>query len=376
MTLALLWARYDGKITSVNDLVLRLDRERFNVIFIFLRGDTGEENLLREAGYKVLYLSSARRLKAFHPSVALRLINLLKEHKVDVLHCHAHKATVYGTLAGALAGTPIVLAQVHGLGRSRNLRRKLINLLLFRRIDRVICVADAVKKDVLSNNWCLSAAKTFVLENSVDYGRFADVSISKADARKMLGVPEDAFVFGTAGRLAPTKGLTYLMEAFSKVKTQQPSAQLVLLGDGPSRAELEGQVSSLPCRDSIHLLGHRGGIEQLMRGMDVFVLPSVAEGMPRVILEAMASGVPCIAPAVGGIPEIINSREVGLLAPPKDPEALARAMIAVAGATDEERERVIQNARHRVRQLYAHEVIAEKLKNLYESRFSAYCKAS
>jgi glycosyltransferase involved in cell wall biosynthesis len=98
--------------------------------------------------------------------------------------------------------------------------------------------------------------------------------------------------------------------------------------------------------------------------------------MPRVILEAMASGVPCIATAVGGIPEIINSREVGLLAPPKDPEALARAMIAVAGATDEERERVIQNARHRVRQLYAHEVIAEKLKNLYESRFSAYCKAS
>ena len=148
----------------------------------------------------------------------------------------------------------------------------------------------------------------------------------------MLGVSPDPFVFGTVGRLAPTKGLPYLIEAFSRAKEEIPSAQLVLLGNGngPSRAELEQQASKTSCRDSIHFLGHRDDIEQLYRAMDIFVLSSIAEGMPRAILEAMAAGVPCIATEVGGIPEILPNRDVGRLVPARDPQALAWAMIDFA----------------------------------------------
>jgi len=352
----------------VNDLVLRLDRKRFNILFVFLRGDAGERNSLAEAGYKVLYLSNARRINAFHFSVLFRLVKILKEHKVDVLHCHAHKATVYGAMAAALAGTPVVLAHVHGLGRSRNLRRKLTNLLLFRRVDRIICVANSVKEDVLRSNWCLPAGKVTVLENSVDYERFANVSVSKADAKQMLGMPADAFVFGTVGRLAPTKGLSYLMEAFGKVKKHKPSAHLVLLGDGPCRADLEQQASGISCQDSVHFLGHKSNIEQLMRGIDVFVLSSVAEGMPRAILEVTAAGVPCIATTVGGIPEVLDAPGTGRLVPPADANALAEAMITLARAPEPELQALIERARERIRTKFSHDVIKKKLENIYEWR--------
>ncbi|TKJ33975.1 MAG: hypothetical protein CEE38_19220 [Planctomycetes bacterium B3_Pla] len=371
INLALLWPEHDGKVTSVNDLVLGLDKERFNVIFIYLSGYGIEENLIEEEGYKVFYLSNIELINAFRFSILFKLIRIIRDHKIDILHCHVHKPTFYGILAARFAGTPVVLSHVHGLGRSGNFRRKLANFLLSRKLTRIISVANGVKEDVLRNNWLLPAEKVSVLENSVDYGRFVNVSITKAEARQMLGLPADAFVFGTVGRLAPTKGLPYLIEAFSRAKEEIPSARLVLLGNGPSRAKLEQQASTTSCRDSIHFLGHRDNIEQLYRAMDTFVLSSVAEGMPRAILEAMAAGVPCIATQVGGIPEIINSREVGLLVPSKDPEALARAMIDLAQAPTEQIEELTEKASDRIGRFYSHKVVGEKLNNLYENEFEA-----
>lgn len=376
ITVALLWSKYSGNVTSVNDLVLGFDKERFNVIFIYLRGYGDEKNLLKEAGYEVFYLSNIERINTFRFSILFKLARILKEHNVDIIHCHAHKSTVYGTVAAVLAKTPVVMAHVHGLGRSRNFRRKLMNFLLFKKINRIVPVAESVREDVLKNNWSVPEEKITVLENSIDYGRFADVSISKEDAKRILGLPSDAFVFGTIGRLAPTKGLLYLIEAFPKVKEQKPSAHLVLFGDGPCRAEIEQQASNMSCRDSIHFLGHRDNIEQLLRGMDVFVLSSVAEGMPRAILEAMAAGVPCIATEVGGIPEIISGNNVGVLVPPKDSEALTEAMVNITNITDEKLEKQVVKAQNRVRQFYSHQVVREKVRKLYESELKTSYKGS
>jgi glycosyltransferase involved in cell wall biosynthesis len=299
------------------------------------------------------------------------LVRILKEHHVDILHCHRHKATTYAVMAARIAGTPVLLAHVHGLGRSRNLKRRLINCILFRNVNRLVPVANSVKEDVLRNNWFVTDEKLFVLENSVDYGRFADVSISKKDAKQMLGMPADSLVFGTIGRLVPTKGLSYLIAAFSKVKKQMPSVHLVLVGDGPCRAELQMQAADALCGDSVHFLGHRANVEQLLKGMDVFILASVAEGMPRVLLEAMAAGVPCVATQVGGIPEVINGEAVGFLVPPGDPEALAEMMLRVAKMPGEELAEVIEKARGRIRRFYSHDVVKKKLEALYESEFAA-----
>ena len=371
ITLALLWSRYDDKVTSINDLVVRLDKKHFNILFVFLRGDAGQRNLLREAGYPVLYLSNAKRVSAFHFSVLAGLVRILKEHRVDVLHCHAHRATVYGTAAAVLAGTPVVLAHVHGLGRSRNLKRKLTNFLLFRRIQRIICVADSVREDVLTSNWHLLAGKVTVLENSVDYERFAGVSVSKADAKLKLGLPSDAFVFGTIARFGPYKGHNFLASAFEKVKIAVPSAQLILVGEGPFKQDIQQQAATPGMAGSVHFLGQRNDIPELLRAIDVFVLPSIgSEGMPRVLLEAMAVGVPCIGTSVGGTPELLCNSDIGCLVPPRDADALAEAMITVANTPEQELKGLIERARERIRSNFSHDVVAKKLEDVYIKEMS------
>ena len=371
--IALLWSRYGGPTTSVNDLVLGLDKSRFDVMFIYLCGGRAGEDSFEKAGHEVVYLTERRRLRFFSLPTLFGLVRVLKQHHVDILHCHTHTPAFYGALAVALAGTPVMLSHVHGLGRTRNVRRRLGNLVIFRRVAKVICVAEAVRKDVLKTNWRVDPAKLLVLENSVDYERFADVSISCREAKGKLGLCADDFVFGAVGRLTPTKGLPYLLEAFSIVRQHVPSAQLVLLGDGPSKANLEQQAMQMPCRQAIHFLGHRPGIAELLRGLDVFVLSSVAEGMPRALLEAMAEGIPCVATAVGGIPEVFRGSDADFLAPPRDAAALAQKMILVARMSGRQRAAIGAEAQERIRRLYSHEVVREKLQRIYEDEYERYC---
>jgi glycosyltransferase involved in cell wall biosynthesis len=354
----------------VNDLAGALDADRFEVIFVFLSGPVTTPKWMEQAGYKVFYLTRRREIGLRGVAVLLRLARILRRHRVDVLHCHNHKANVYGALAGILARTPTVLAQVHGLRRARNTRRRLMNLIVFRKARRILAVADAVKQDVVSSNWRVSREKLFVLENSVDYDRFAQPTVSRSEARRQLGIPANAVVFGTIGRLAPTKGLSYLLEAFCAVRQEVPLAHLVLLGDGPSRAELERVVAQGSCPEAIHFLGYRPNIDQLLQGFDVFALSSVAEGMPRVILEAMAAGVPCVSTNVGGIPEMLDHGAAGMLVSPRDAEGLARAMLAWVNMPDAEREARVDRAREYARRHYSHDVLTDRLAQLYESEYA------
>lgn len=376
INLALLWASYGSGVTSVNDLIVRLDKNRFNPIFIFLTSGKSAENHLQQAGYRVFYLSGKKHIATFSLPAILRLAKLLRENRVDILHCHRHKPTVIGTLAAILAKTPVVLAHIHGLNRTRTFLRRTVNFFLFKKINTLIAVSQSVKNDILKSNRSAKTERLFVLENSIDYDRFANSGITKSQAKQLLGFSEGDFLFGTIGRLAPTKGLTYLFDAFTKVKRTAPSAHLAVIGDGYARGELEKYAAGTGCAASIHFLGHKDNIEKLLKGFDVFVLASVAEGMPRTILEAMAAGVPCIATRVGGIPEVINSPDTGIVVPSKDSKSLAEAMNSLVNMPGETLEKLIGNAKDRVRRVYSHEVITKKLENLYEGEFRKISRQS
>lgn len=369
INLALFWPRYGSAFTSLNDLVLRLDRERFNVIFIYLSGHGVDKNPIEEAGYKVFYLSNIELINAFRLSILFKLVKILKEHNVDILHCHRHKPTFYGALASVFVKTRVLLSHVHGLSRTRNKGRRLLNFFLFRRVNRIIAIAHKVKENILEDNWSLSADKILILENSVDYRLFSNLSTSKLEAREMLGLSADALVFGTVGRLAPTKGQSYLIKAFAEVKQKLPKSVLLLVGNGRLEHVLKAEASQTGFGESVHFLGRRTDIPQILKALDVFVLPSVAEGFGLALAEAMAAGIACIATDVGGIPELINGRDVGLLVPARDPEALARAMIDFAQSPAEQLEQLSGKAAGRVRRCYSHDVVGEKLRNLYENEF-------
>ena len=372
INLALFWPKYSNTVTSLNDLVLGLDKEHYKVIFIYLSDYGVEKNLIEKAGYEVFYLSNLELINAFRLSILFKLIKILKEHQIDILHCHRHKPSFYGALAGIFGKTPVVLSHVHGLSRTRNIGRRFLNYFLFKQFDKIIGCANSVRDDVLKNNPSVDHKKVVALENSVDFERLADVTITKIEAKsKVANVPVDAFVYGTVARFGLYKGHNYLIKAFETVKKQIPSAYLILVGDGPLRDEIQQQVKNSNLDDSVCFLGRRDDVPKLLRAMDAFVLPSVgSEGMPLVILEAMAAGAPCIASSLSGIPEVINRSDVGFLVPPRDEKALAEAMITIAKMPEQKLKDLAERAKERIRNIFDHKIVRAKLAKLYEDEYA------
>ena len=184
--------------------------------------------------------------------------------------------------------------------------------------------------------------------------------------RAQLGIAPDTFVVGTVGRLMPIKGFEYLIKAFAQFRRQRgpQESKLVILGDGPLRAALGHCAESHGLSRDVEFLGMRTDVYNLMRVFDVFALPSLHEGVPMALLEAMALGVPIVASRVGGIPEILEDSREAVLVPAKDPEALARAIRVIAGSSDLRAE-LIRAARARVETQFSIQSSAAKMREMY-----------
>jgi len=371
ITIGWLCSKYEGNAPPMAPVMLGLDPQEYRVICIYLKKTSDVVNFLEEKGYKAFYISRKEYFRVFNFLSVWKLAKILKCEKVDILHCQRHQATVYGSIAAKLAKTPVVLAHVHGLNRSKKNRRKLINSIVLRWINKIIAVGQAVRLNVLNNNPVVRPEQVMCLNNSIDFARFAEISVSKQQAREDVGVKEDAFVFGTVGRLAPTKGLSFLIKAFIKVKKQVPNSELVLIGEGRIRDELRTQAVEAGVGDSVHFLGYRTDVEKLLPAMDVFVMASVAEGMPGALLEAMAAGVPCIVTRAGGLPEVLNNGEFGTLVAAEDADALAEAMIKSAAQPERNRPEITEKAKRRILDEYSHDVIIQRLENIYETEYKA-----
>ena len=263
----------------------------------------------------------------------VRLYRLVRHGRFDIVHTHMSKATLLGGLAGWLARAPVNVNTAHTLGSVaapmawlRALFWVYDKILLSVTMDAVITVSERVRDTVLRKH-LLGPEKVFAIPNGV---RSAD-QIPAASARAMLlaelGNRSGRLIVGTVARLVWFKGLDVLAAAAATVVKSYPESVFVVVGDGPLRGELERQARALGVARSFAFLGERRDVAQLLRALDVFVLPSVSEGMPVTILEAMNAATPVIATRVGGVPELVDDGETGLLVPPRDPEALGAAIL-------------------------------------------------
>jgi glycosyltransferase involved in cell wall biosynthesis len=164
------------------------------------------------------------------------------------------------------------------------------------------------------------------IHNGVDAHRFRDDD--RETGRQALGMPADAVVVGTVGRLDPVKDQLGLLEAFARLAKTDSRAVLAIVGDGPCREALEARARMPDLAGRVRLYGERHDVPVLLQGLDVFVLPSIAEGISNTILEAMATGVPVVATRTGGNPELVEDAVTGMLVPVGRPEALAEALRA------------------------------------------------
>jgi sugar transferase (PEP-CTERM/EpsH1 system associated) len=256
----------------------------------------------------------------------LRLVRVLSELRPDVVHSR-NWATFDAVPAARLAGVGVVVHGEHGrdvgdpdgLHPRRNRWRRRLGPL----VTRFVTVSRDLRRWLVETVG-IPAGKVVVICNGVDTSRFAPGD--RRAARAVLGLPADADVIGTVGRLDPIKDQAGLVRAFAGIAREYPRARLVIAGDGPCRDDLERLVSNLALGDRVHLLGERRDVPLVLAAFDLFVLPSIAEGISNTLLEAMATGLPVIATRVGGNPELVEEGVNGFLVPRRDPGALQAAL--------------------------------------------------
>ena len=345
-----------------------VDNEKFTHIICYLGRDKGRTNILTEHGYETIYLGFDRKsTEHFNLRLLFKLSRLLREKKIDILHCQKHKPTMYGAIAAFLAGRIPVIAHIHGLGRTRTFQRRLANWILLRRVSKIIAVSDSVRQDILQTNWWLNPEKIITVRNCVNIEVIDRQRNNRKEARTKLGISPDDFVFGTVGRLVLTKGQRFLIDAFAQANQRIPNSKLVIIGDGPLARNLQEKAKSLNALEDIVFTGYRRDVLELLMAFDVFVLPSLAEGLSIALLEAMARGLPVIASKVGGIPEVCGKNACSILVSPKNVSALASAMVKIASLDEKERKNLGVNARKRIKDEFSVDLMVGKLTEIYLS---------
>ncbi|HSI60541.1 MAG TPA: glycosyltransferase family 4 protein [Ideonella sp.] len=265
-----------------------------------------------------------------------------------VLHVHDYKSAFYGWLARSGRALPIVSTSHGQFNDSQRLRLyHRIELMLMRRFERVCAVSDAMTPLLLAAG--VAEQRIRVIENGIDTTRFHPQV--PALERAALGIPPGRFVFGTAMRLAEPKFPLGLVEAYAASRERAGEAVLMIAGDGPMRAAVQARAAELGVADELILLGARKDLERIYGLFDCFVLPSLSEGLPMALLEAMATARPVIATTVGQVGEVLAGLPATLL-PPGDVAALSRALRA-ARQSPERDPRVGAALRERVEQRYS-----------------------
>lgn len=202
-----------------------------------------------------------------------------------------------------------------------------------------------------------------VVYNGIDFGRFQKAAPGNR-IREELGLVSSAPIVGTIGRLTRQKGYDILLEAMPALVEQHPDVVLIIIGDGPLRRDLEVQAQELGIRHAVHFTGPRKDIEHLLPGMDLFVSSSRWEGLPTVVLESVAAGVPTVATAVSGSVELIQHQVNGLLVPPEDPATLSAAMLEILGNMEKYRDGS-ESARRDAAEKFSLGAIAGQLQYIY-----------
>lgn len=268
----------------------------------------------------------AKKREGFDFSLPPRLARAFRAARADIVHTHNPQPLIYSSAAARLVGAAAIHTK-HGLNPGsrgqRFLRRS-----ASRFVDSFVAVSEATAVQAREQDDC-APARLRVIPNGIRLDKFAVAEEERKklrdDARAQLGLG-DAWVVGTVGRLDENKNHAMLIRAMAPYLGAD--CKLVIIGAGPTRAALDAAVAQLPDPSSVILTGLRTDVPRLLPAFDVFTLPSATEGLPLVVPEAMAAGLPVVATAVGGLPQVLDDGVTGLLVPVEE-EPLAAALISL-----------------------------------------------
>ncbi len=298
-------------------LLTHLDRSRFEPSVVCLYNGNGEPaQRIKALGIPVIDLEMRGKLRL---DALWRLYMVLRQTQPTILHTWMFHANLPGRILGRLSGVPIIISSERTMGQESRWRYHL-NRISAPLSDRVVCVSQRVA-DFVTQKVGIPENKVVVIPNGIDTAIFANLP-PKNQTRTRLNLPIEKNIVGTITRLTPVKRLDMLLRATSDL----PDVHLLIVGDGPEKDNLVQLGQNLQLTTRLHFAGQQNNIIPWLAAMDVCVLASDWEGMPNVILEAMSAGLPVVATAVGGTPEVVIDNETGFLVPPGNPKALAEAI--------------------------------------------------
>ena len=284
--------------------------------------------------------------------------DIIREKQIDIIHAHTRVTQVMATLLARKHKIPYI-STCHGFFKTR----------LSRRIfpcwgDAVIAISSAVQEH-LEHKFKVEPCKIHLIENGIDREQFTfQDQDTRQKMRQELGIEND-FVIGLIARLSDVKGQDILIEAMQEVIGQHPLARLVLVGQGKEEAALKVQVNNLRLEEKVMFLPTVNQTANILPAFDVFAMPSRQEGLGLSVLEAQASGVPCITSNVGGLPALIEHEQTGLLVPAQNSKALADAIVRLI-KDGELRQRIAESAYKNMDARWSSQTMGTKVIHLYE----------
>lgn len=309
-----------GAERVISNLAASLDPERYRALLCLFRPGWLQERS-ESRGIRTVVLPTKGMADG---RWAFQFWRLLRQEQVDIIHSHEFDANVQGAFVANLAGIPLV-ATIHGKNYYwEKLRRRMAYRWVSRKAAMVTVSQDL--KQFIVETVGVSPARVKVLYNGVDVLPHCN-SVDVDDCKKELCLPENHQIVGVVGNLYPVKGHQYLIEGIPSILAKCPNTSFVFAGRGELDAELKAQVHRLGVEKNVLFLGLRQDIPRILAMIDVFVLPSLSEGLSMAILEAMISGKPVVATQVGGNPELVLNGETGALVPPRDSQALASSVV-------------------------------------------------
>ncbi|MFO7900712.1 MAG: glycosyltransferase family 4 protein [Planctomycetota bacterium] len=363
-----------GVPRHVLELAAGLDPERFQVDVLAGKGEPGEGSLWPEAeqrGIRTIYLGSLQR--AVNPGADARalmgLYQAIREGRYDVVHTHISKAGVLGRLAARKAGVRAIVHTYHGevaevaaAGLAPSVFR-LAERLAARATSRFVAVSQHTAEECLARG-IGTRAQYRVIHNGIDLDRFSREQVERPFADSGPGP-----VVGVVGSLTAEKRVDVLLRAVQQLTSEYPALLVCVVGDGPLRDHLQGMAQQLQLGERVQFPGLVPDVRPWLARFDVLVSPSEREGLPTVLLEALAMGCPVVASRVGGVPEIIQHGRTGLLVKPNDPRAIEDAIRRLL-RSPEQRELLRREGRRRAVSSFGLDTMLRRTEAVYDELLS------
>lgn len=316
-----------GQVTVLT-LARNLDKERFEVL-VATEAEGPLVDELKKAGIHHLPVDVRKKTGIF---AVKGLVDLLRENAIDIVHTHGGVAGLFGRLAARRAGVPAIVHTIHGIHflHYRNPLIKSATMVIERRLSRitnaVVFVSEADMERGLELGLVLPG-RARLIRNGVPPPALKP-SYDAASKRVELGGGEGPLIVAVS-RLHRQKGLTFLLRALPAVVKARPDVMVVLVGGGETELRLKSEAKALGLEAHVIFPGERGDVVEILAAADVFVLPSLWEGLPYAVVEAAAAGRPIVASDIDGVRELVRGGETGVLVPPGHPEKLADAIIGL-----------------------------------------------